>query len=634
VLRRTLPFILSGAVSLAFLLVFLLAFTTAAWADACGTGAPNRSVTSVQRHITGGGPGHDGTQTVELPDQLPLALRNERVHISYTIDVSACASEPAAALWLFRLGSPYRISVAGKPLVMLNPRALLSPELAANPLSLTLPGIHNGRIPALFALPPGAKTVLVELQTQPYLPSGIVRAQLGPTNLLLPVQAEAAEVVVAYMEAAAGVLLVLSLLAWLLWLPRRTDRSLLWLAVAVGLWGMRGVVYFGHKVYVNALLFEQFNSLNVLLACSALTAAMLHLLGGIRPAERRALQLALASCLAAFVLATWANQGASLVRAMCLLGSFVMVCWLVVRVWAGRAANVRWYTAVLLAGLAGLLWVAVHDLMLLGGALAPDEPSYLFWGFVIMLTSFASMSGHYIVLTLNRAERSNEELEQHVARKSVELQQSYALLRDAEQDTVRTQERERLLRDMHDGLGAQLITALRGVERGALAPQQVVQSLQDSLDELRLLMDSTDLNPYLPGALAAWRNRWDARLAAAGVALDWHIDDSLDNVQLGSDVAMQVMRILQEAATNVVKHSQARHMTLTAKIVQQAPGLPVLCIEIVDDGVGPQPEPVRAGARGLKNMHYRAGQIGAQLQVGPRDLPQTGCRVALSLPVA
>ena len=77
------------------------------------------------------------------------------------------------------------------------------------------------------------------------------------------------------------------------------------------------------------------------------------------------------------------------------------------------------------------------------------------------------------------------------------------------------------------------------MERGALAPQQVVKSLQDSLDELRMLMDSTDVSAYLPSALAAWRNRWDVRLAAAGVVLDWRIDDSLDAITLSSDVTLQ-----------------------------------------------------------------------------------------------
>ena len=597
-----------------------------AWADCSQV----QQLAGASRTVSGTGT-QDGTRPVTLPDNLPRALRNEQVHLRYTLDVSPCAGSPAAALWLFRVSAPYRVTVAGKPLALLNARALLSPELfGAGPL--TVEGVHNGRIPALFALPPGTTRVDVELLTLPFLPSGIVRAQIGPTDLLLPAQAGAAELAVAYIDSASAVLLVVSLLALALWLPRRADRSLAWLAVACGLWGMRGLVFFGHKVYLQPMAFEQFNSLNVLLTSSALSAALLHVLGGVRRREARAIAAAVAVGAAAFLLAAWAGRGGSAARALALFLPFCMVSWVLWRAWHSRSAAASRGNAMIIAGLGILLASGAHDLLLLWGLLPADWPSILFWGFVVLLMGMAAASGRYVVLTLNRAERSNEELELHVARKTEELEHSYARLRESEQEGARVQERERLLRDMHDGLGAQLMTALRGVERGALAPAQVAQSLQDSLDELRLLMDSADMGHYLPGALAAWRNRWDGRLAAAGVALDWRIDESLDQVQLSSEKALQVMRILQEAATNVVKHSQARHMTLAAQVREQD-GRPALCIEIADDGIGLGHAAPRTGARGLKNMHYRAREIGAVLSVVNRAAPLKGCLVVLAVPL-
>ena len=597
-----------------------------AWADCSQV----QQLAGASRTVSGTGT-QDGTRPVTLPDNLPRALRNEQVHLRYTLDVSPCAGSPAAALWLFRVSAPYRVTVAGKPLALLNARALLSPELfGAGPL--TVEGVHNGRIPALFALPPGTTRVDVELLTLPFLPSGIVRAQIGPTDLLLPAQAGAAELAVAYIDSASAVLLVVSLLALALWLPRRADRSLAWLAVACGLWGMRGLVFFGHKVYLQPMAFEQFNSLNVLLTSSALSAALLHVLGGVRRREARAIAAAVAVGTAAFLLAAWAGRGGPAARALALFLPFCMVSWVLWRAWHSRSAAASRGNAMIIAGLGILLASGAHDLLLLWGLLPADWPSILFWGFVVLLMGMAAASGRYVVLTLNRAERSNEELELHVARKTEELEHSYARLRESEQEGARVQERERLLRDMHDGLGAQLMTALRGVERGALAPAQVAQSLQDSLDELRLLMDSADMGHYLPGALAAWRNRWDGRLAAAGVTLDWRIDESLDQVQLSSEKALQVMRILQEAATNVVKHSQARHMTLAAQVREQD-GRPALCIEIADDGIGLGPAAPRTGARGLKNMHYRAREIGAVLSVVNRAAPLKGCLVVLAVPL-
>jgi signal transduction histidine kinase len=435
---------------------------------------------------------------------------------------------------------------------------------------------------------------------------------------------------VAFSDAASGVVLVLGGLALLLWTQRRRDHALLWLAVASALWGVRGVAYYGPVVPVPPMWFEQFNPLNVLLASFALTMSVLSLLDLLTPRRRRWLVGAAAFCVVALVVTTVAGRGGLFARAACQAAGFLMVGSLVPAVWRERAQLRPWRTATLIATFLALLVCALHDLMVVGGALPATGQTWVFWGFVLMLISFAAMSGQYVVATLNRAERANEELERHVRSKTIELEESYARLRDNERESARAQERERLLRDMHDGLGAQLMTALRGMERGALAPQQVAQSLQDSLDELRLLMDSTDMGHYLPGALAAWRNRWDHRLAAVGVALEWQIDESLDEVQLAGDTALQVMRILQEAAANIVKHAQARRMLLDAR-APLMDGARELQITIRDDGRGVPDGPARTGARGLKNMQHRAAQIGASLSIAGNG--EGGTCVTLRLPL-
>lgn len=609
------------------------ACAVAAWgASAQPAGCDAPSAPAAIRRIAHAPPALAGPASVSLPDKLPLSVRSERQSIAYELAVHPCAHSPSAAIWLFRVGAPYRITADGRPLALLSARAMLRAELLAGDLLQARPDVYNGRIPALFALPPGARTVTVELQALPYIPSGLVDVRIGPANLLLPLQASSLEDVVAFADAASGVVLVLGLMALLLWLQRRNDYGLLWLAIACGLWGLRGLAYFSHAVYLHPMAFEQFNPLNVLLAAAAVAASVAHVLGGLRRRQSLQLVAAVLACLLALVAAGLAGAGATAARALSLVTAFGIVVWLICWVWKSRAAMPSWHVATMVTVLVGLLGCAVHDLMVVGGALPPGEPSFVFWGFVVLLTGFAAMSGQYVVITLNRAERSNEELEEHVARKSRELEHSYARLRESEQDAARAQERARLLRDMHDGLGAQLMTALRGVERGALGPADLARALQEGLDELRLLMDSTDLGHYLPAALAAWRNRWDSRLLAAGVSLAWNVDESLDQVQLSSDAALQVMRILQEAAANIVKHSHARQMTLDTR-VETGGTQALLCIEITDDGIGMSGDATRPGARGLKNMRHRAAQIGAEIAMGPRPASQPGTRVVLRVPL-
>ncbi|MES2937342.1 MAG: ATP-binding protein [Pseudomonadota bacterium] len=565
------------------------------------------------------------SETVGLPDRLLPAQRGENYRIAYRIDVAACAGSASAGLWLFRAGAPYSVSGDdGQPLALLSARSLN--KAAARP------NIYNGRIPALFALPPGTRSVRLELHPMPYLPSGLVEVRTGPVAQLLQLQAATVEDVVAHADAASGVVLVLGLLAWLLWLQRRRDRTLLWLAVACGLWGVRGLVYFGHAVYGPPLAYEQFPPLNVQFAAAALAASVMSLLGGMTRRQAWAIGGATLLCIGVVVGTYAVGTGGAVARLLSMGSAFVLVCWLTWQVVRRRARLPGWRAGTLAGSMLLMQACGAHDLLVVAGVLPPDRHSYTFWGFVLLLVGYAALAGQYVVLTLNRAERSNEELERHVAHKTLELEHSYALLRDREREAARVQERERLLRDMHDGLGAQLMTTLRGVERGALRQADVARSLQDGLDELRLLMDSTDIGQYLPAALAAWRNRWDSRLEAAGVTLKWHIDETLDEVRLAGDTALQLMRILQEAATNVVKHAGARHMALHAGVAAEPGGGGTLRIEIADDGVGLPAHEARPGARGLKNMRYRAGQIGARVDIDS-PAPGAGTRVVVLLPL-
>jgi signal transduction histidine kinase len=290
-----------------------------------------------------------------------------------------------------------------------------------------------------------------------------------------------------------------------------------------------------------------------------------------------------------------------------------------------RRQQERQSVLLLLLGYAALLLCAAHDIGMVIGYTPPDNWSLNSLGFTAMLLAYTVVGAQYLARTLNRAEDANVELERSIAAKSAQLEASYALLRDSERAAARTQEREHLLREMHDGLGAQLMTALRGVERGAMPREMVVQALQDSLDDLRLLMDSTDLGRTLSGALVAWRGRWSPRLSALGIAMAWTLEDGLDSVTLSPDAVLQIMRIVQEATVNIVKHSQASQMALTTKLDGGA-----LLLEVCDNGIGLPAETTRPGARGLANMQTRCQLLGAQLEIKRLNPQGTVVRLLIS----
>jgi two-component system, NarL family, sensor histidine kinase UhpB len=157
----------------------------------------------------------------------------------------------------------------------------------------------------------------------------------------------------------------------------------------------------------------------------------------------------------------------------------------------------------------------------------------------------------------------------------------------------------------------------------------VAEALQDGLDELRLLMDSSDVGRSLHGALAAWRNRWDARLTAAGLSLVWEVPASLDNVALSEDAVLQLMRILQEAVTNAMKHAQCDRVTV--QVVHEEG---MLWLSVTDNGVGIALNAAQPSSqRGLRHIALRAAQLGAQHTVLPLDAPEHGTQVKVGLRV-
>ena len=103
-----------------------------------------------------------------------------------------------------------------------------------------------------------------------------------------------------------------------------------------------------------------------------------------------------------------------------------------------------------------------------------------------------------------------------------------------------------------------------------------------------------------------------------------------DEQRLDAEQRNQLFRILQEAATNVLRHAKASRLEIRGSADAAADsGAGSYCLEIIDDGIGPGQ--VRPDASGLRNMRERAALAGGSLGFGPG--PRGGTRVAVCLPL-
>jgi signal transduction histidine kinase len=231
------------------------------------------------------------------------------------------------------------------------------------------------------------------------------------------------------------------------------------------------------------------------------------------------------------------------------------------------------------------------------------------------------------VKSLGAAEQASATLAIKVAEKERELAANYEQLRGHERERAVAAERQRMMQDMHDGLGSQLLTSLAAVERGALDPKGMAQALRDAMDDMRLAIDT--LSPGREGLLEALGNlryRLEARFRAAGVELKFSYRDVPERLDLPAEDALQILRVLQESLTNVLKHTRAREVRVDISVVRD-PARFVLAV--ADDGGGFDPATPASG-RGLSGMRRRAQQIRAALDVVS---DARGTRITLAYPL-
>ena len=413
-------------------------------------------------------------------------------------------------------------------------------------------------------------------------------------------------------------LLVLALISWtVLWAGR--SRSVhLWASGVVAsavfvLFTAGPALWAGVPLHVFFPAYATVACLSVGLRVEALRGLL-----GRAPAGQRLAVAAVLSCAGGVVLATAPtvrDRGADIVLVAMFVG-LAWCAWLALELWRTQAiVNARLLAVALgvptLPGLA----VAVASVVDGEAYASPslDANSLQAPALALNVLLACCNAALFIGVVFERQRRDTERALNALAASSAERS--------------RLEERSRIVDDLHDGFGSQLVSARLKVEQGVLSQAAVANLLQECVSDLYLLVDTMNTsNGSVGEALRFFRHRTQDRLAGLPLTLHWQLDvDAVPSLP-HSDI-IQLLRIVQEALTNALRHASARNLWIVAG--RDLAGR--LLVSVADDGVGFDERSLTNG-HGLRSMRGRADGLGGTLHVSPLS-PGTRVELLVPLPV-
>ncbi|HST29159.1 MAG TPA: ATP-binding protein [Rudaea sp.] len=403
-----------------------------------------------------------------------------------------------------------------------------------------------------------------------------------------------------------------------LWLFRRKETAYGWFAAMQLAWLAVSWNQFATSIwpFPNTDLFEAANTAALLGYCLFYTLFVLRICERSWPRREAALWLAAAAGSLWLLLVPHADIGTARAALTTLAAIYIFVPNGIL-LYSG-IRSVRPDLRIL--GIVGILNMAagVHDTLVFTGMLGGNN-YYASLSAVVTAVGGALVLAWSFARNLHRIEGFNLELQQNIEDARTELGGSLLRQHELELVQARLGERMNLAHDLHDGLGGMLIGNIAALERApeSVPSQKMLDAMRQLRDDLRLIIDAASSQHYgeysLKELLGPLRHRMSQLFETHDIAIRWRVEN-LEDVLLTSTQSMDLLRILQEALTNVVKHSGATRVEVD--LVNDASGLRLI---VSDNGRGLPDQDNAIPGTGMRSMRARAQRLDAELRVHSND---------------
>jgi two-component system sensor histidine kinase UhpB len=225
---------------------------------------------------------------------------------------------------------------------------------------------------------------------------------------------------------------------------------------------------------------------------------------------------------------------------------------------------------------------------------------------------------------LQVAEASRNSLESRINEVTAEIERNFSQMAELRVEQVTEKERKRIAADLHDDLGAKLLTIVHTSES-----ERISTLAREALEEMRLSVRGLTGKPMqVADALADWRAETVSRLSQANIEADWRSPTEDVHQQLSARAFVQTTRILREAVSNIIKHSGASHCKVRCSIGEHDF---VLVVQDNGKGIPMELDGKLDRGHGMASMKHRAKQMQGQCLV--ESGPGYGTVIRLTLPL-
>lgn len=555
-------------------------------------------------------------QPVRLPhtwgaDALQTTPLDQRLKRSYRLMLPL--NVPPNRLWAL-----YMPQVRDDAQVTLNGNTL-------SEFTATQHGARNGPRTLYVVIPNGAiaqgdNELLLEVAATSLGRGLLSTFYLGPASVLGPVHQQRLQqyrffwytVIALFLLAATGLILAQG---------SQNDSIYRWFAVMCLVWGLSTA---GNLLTESIIGWQWLDLLLLYIRIAFIGISCLFCLNYIGEAGRRVVQTFICACIAVAIAAT-ALRFVAPAQALRWDAPLLGILQLMAAYTGVRFISAAWRNPsrdILSLAIGGVLILVfgVHATVSQWQGSVPPPPYLSYITPLLFL-----VIGYVLIRRFTSVLRQAEALGQHLSVGSDPADSNTAIAAgDSPRQQLLVAERERIMRDMHDGVGGHLVSSLSILRNRQIDDPDLEEVLNQALVDLRLMIDSLDdSDGDLSGAIAMLKERTRKTLSGSGLEARWRIDEVRLPARGPADT-LQILRILQEALTNVIKHADATEVAIEAKM----PDPELAQFRVVDNGVGFD-LPKAQQSRGLGNMHQRAQGLGARLELSSSA---AGTELTLSVP--